>query len=206
MFRLLIRTIVWLVRALFRSRSDLALENLALRQQLAISKDKRSAPRLDNPARAFWVGLRSAWPSWMDALILVRPETVAQWHRKGFRLYWRRKSQSHKPGRPRVSREVRDLIRKMAIENSWRAPRIHGELKKLGFDVSERTVSRYLPRHTVNPNAVKRWMTDGSVHGELPQRRCFRPSAGAILTRRGSKRARETTRSFWASITVSMSL
>jgi len=158
MFRILIRVTVWLVRAMFRSRDELMLENLALRQQLAIFKDKRPRPRLDNPARAFWVGLRSAWPSWMDALILVRPETVARWHRQGFRLYWRRKGRARRVGRPRVSREVRELIRRMATENGWGAPRIHGELHKLGFDISERTVSKYMPRRATHPDAVKRWM------------------------------------------------
>jgi hypothetical protein len=158
MFRILIRTIVWRVRAIFRSRSELVLKNLALRQQLAIFKDKRPQPRLDNPARAFWVGLRSAWPSWMDALILVRPETVARWHRQGFRLYWRRKSRTRPVGRPRISREVRDLIRRMATDNGWGAPRIHGELVKLGYDISERAVSRYMPRRPTDPDAVKRWM------------------------------------------------
>ncbi len=77
MFRFFIRTIVGLMSAIFRSRSDPALENLALRQQLAIFKDKRPLPRLDNPARAFRVGLRSAWPSWMDALILLSLEKDA---------------------------------------------------------------------------------------------------------------------------------
>ena len=159
MFRLLIQAVVWLIRATFRSRDELLLENLALRQQLAIYKDKRSQPRLTNPARAFWVGLRHAWPAWKNALILVKPETVARWHRKGFRLLWRLKSRPGTVGRPCVSREIRDLIRRMATDNGWRAPRIHGELKKLGFDVSERTVSRYLPRRPTSPDAVKRWIS-----------------------------------------------
>ena len=89
MFRLLIRAIVWLVRAGFQSREDLVLENLALRQQLAIFKEKLPRPKLPNPARAFWVGLRSAWPRWRNSLILVNPDTVVGWHRKGFRLFWR---------------------------------------------------------------------------------------------------------------------
>jgi len=159
MFRLLIRVLVWSVRALFRSRDDLMIENLALRQQLAIFKDKAPRPTLTNPARAFWIGLREAWPHWKNSLILVKPETVTGWHRKGFRLFWRLKSRRGRVGRPRVSREVRDLIRQMARENGWGAPKIHGELTKLGFDVSERTVSRYLPKRPVNPDAVKRWMT-----------------------------------------------
>jgi len=103
----------------------------------------------------------------MDALILVKPETVARWHRQGFRLYWRRKSRAQTPGRPRVGREVRDLIRRVASENGWGAPRIHAELLKLGFAVSERTVSRYLPRRPTNPDAVKRWLAFLRNHREV---------------------------------------
>jgi hypothetical protein len=158
MFRLFVRLIVWLVRTLFRSREDLMLVNLALRKQLAIFKDKKPRPRLSNPARAFWVGLRDAWPRWKNALHLVKPDTVVSWHRRGFRLFWRLKSKWGKVGRPPISPEIRDLIRRMATENGWGAPRIHGELRKLGFDVSERTVSRYLPKRPVPQDAVKRWL------------------------------------------------
>ena len=158
MFLLLIRAAVWLVRAALRSRDDLVLENLALRQQLAIYKDKRPQPRLTDSARAFWVGLRAAWPRWRNALILVEPDTVVRWHRQGFAWFWRWKSRARKVGRPRVSPEPRDVIGRMATENGWGAPRIHAELLKLGFTVSERTVSRYLPRRPTNPDAVKRWL------------------------------------------------
>ena len=79
-----------------------------------------------------------------DALLIVKPETVVRWHRDGFRLYWRWRSR-RRTGRPRISEEVRTLIRRLAAENAdWGAPRIHGELLKLGFDVSERSVARYL--------------------------------------------------------------
>jgi hypothetical protein len=158
MLRLLIRATVWLVRAALRSRDDLVLENLALRQQLAIYKDKRPRPQLTDSARAFWVGLRAAWPGWRNALILVQPDTVVRWHRQGFGWFWRRKCRSRPRGRSPVTPEIRDLTRRMATENRWGAPRIHAELLKLGFTVSERTVSRYLPRRPTSPDAVKRWL------------------------------------------------
>ncbi len=80
MFRLLIRIIIWLIRFLFKSEHDLRIENLALRQQLAIFKDKRPRPKIQDPDKAFWVALRSAWPKWTNALILVKPDTVTKWH------------------------------------------------------------------------------------------------------------------------------
>ncbi len=131
---------------------DLVLENLALRQQLAVFKRKCPRPRLRRADRFFWVWLSRCWKDWQRALIIVRPETVVAWHRKGFRLFWtwisRRKS-----GRPEVSPAVRALILKMAAANPlWGAPRIHGELLKLGISISERTVSRLLPRKRRPPS------------------------------------------------------
>jgi transposase InsO family protein len=144
------------VRALFRSRSELAFENLALRQQVAVLKAKRSRPRLSIMDRAFWVALRRVWPKWTDALIIVEPETVVRWHRAGFKVFWRWKSR--RIGRPGTEREIRELIRRIASENStWGAPRVHAELQKLGFTVSERTVSRYMPKRPTDPNAIERW-------------------------------------------------
>ena len=89
---------------------------------------------------------------------MEKPATVIGWHRKGFRLFWRWKSRVRRPGRPRVSKEIRDLVRRMAEANpTWGAPRIHGEFKKLGFDVSERTVSNLMPRRTKPPSQT--WRT-----------------------------------------------
>ena len=141
--------IVWVVfRTLvsaFGSRRDLLLENLALRQQLAAFKAKGKRPRICASDRAFWVVLRRFWSRWTDALVIVKPHTVVRWHRAGFRWYWRWISRRRRrAGRRRVRSEIRDLIRQMAFENGWGAPRIHDELRMLGFDVSERTVSRYL--------------------------------------------------------------
>ena len=126
---------------------ELALENLALRQQLAVLKRRWPRPRLRNADRLFWVWLSRIWPKWRRALLLVRPETVVGWHRQGFRFFWTWISRRNQSGRPGANREVRDLVRKMADANPlWGAPRIHGELLKLGIEVSERTVSRLLPR------------------------------------------------------------
>jgi transposase InsO family protein len=93
----------------------------------------------------FWVLLSRLWSNWKDSLIIVKPQTVVAWHRKGFKLFWKYKSRSKNPGRPPVSKEIRDLVKKMAKANPlWGAPRIHGELLKLGIDISERTVSNLI--------------------------------------------------------------
>lgn len=140
--------------------SNLVIENMALRQQLAVFKNKRKRPVITDKDRLFWIWLSCVWANWKDALIIVEPETVVRWHRQGFKKYWRWKSKRKRPGRPRIDREIRELIRRMATENpTWRAPRIHGELLKLGLDVSERTVSRYLPKRNPDPDKVQSWMT-----------------------------------------------
>lgn len=151
----------------FRSRRDLLLENLALRQQLATLMPRRR-PLIRPADRAFWVDLRRLWSGWADALVIVKPETVIHWHRAGFRLYWRwLSSRGKRGGRPAVAREVRDLIRRMATENLWGAPRIHGELLRLGFMVSERSVSRYLRTLLPRPERRQSWMTFLRNHREV---------------------------------------
>jgi putative transposase len=139
-------------RSSLRLQRELALENLALRQQLAILQPKTKRPRLTNADRAFWVALWRLWPDWQSALILVKPKTVISWHRKGFRFYWTWKSR-HRGGRPRIDPEIRTLIRRMARENpTWGAPRVHGELLMLGFEIAQATVSRYMPRRRKPPS------------------------------------------------------
>jgi putative transposase len=134
------------VIAAFRERQDLALENLALRQQLGVLK-RKGVPRLKRKDRLFWVVLSRIWPHWRKVLHLVRAETVVGWQRQSFRTHWAGISQRKSAGRPQVSFEVRALIKKMATSNPyWDAPRLHGELLKLGIDISERTVSRLLPK------------------------------------------------------------
>lgn len=147
---------VRILRTLFRTREELLIENLALRQQVIALKKKRPRPVLDDMDRAFWVALRAAWPGWTSRLFIVHPDTVAKWHRDRFRRYWAKIS-PHKPGRPRVDAEIRRLIRTMA-RDGWGAPRIHGELVKLGLVVSEITVSRYMPRCSAGPDKLNRWI------------------------------------------------
>jgi putative transposase len=167
MQRLLKLLCVLLVKSIC-SRRDLLLENLALRQQLAVMTRRRPQPRFGASDRLFWVMLRKFWPGWKQALILVQPETVVRWHRAGFKAYWtwlsRHRSQ---PGRKRISAELRELIFRLVAENStWGAPRIHGELTMLGFDVSERTVLRWMRRAPRSPEPAKRWAAFMNNHRE----------------------------------------
>jgi transposase InsO family protein len=167
MLRSLKLVLVLLVRSV-RSRRELLLENLALRQQLAVLKRKHPQSRFVAPDKMFWVILRRLWPGWKRALILVQPETVVRWHRAGFRLYWTWLSRHRsRVGRKCVTRELRELIFSMVAENpTWGAPRIHGELKMLGFDISERTVLRWKRKAPRNPEPAKRWMAFLSNHRE----------------------------------------
>jgi hypothetical protein len=139
-------------------QKQVALENVALRQQLAVFKRDVRRPKLNGRDRLFWVGLRMLWQDWKAALVIVRPETVISWHRKRFKRYWWKLSQPKQPGRPPVRSEIRKLIQAMSTANpTWGAPRVHGELKKLGFKISERTVSRLMPKKTGKPSQT--WMT-----------------------------------------------
>ena len=153
---------------ILRSRRDLLLENLALRQQLGVLKGKYPRPQLATADKFFWVVLRRLWPGWKRALILVQPETVVRWHRASFKLYWAWISRhSVHAGRKCVSRDVRELIFRMVADNpTWGSPRIHGELKMLGFDISERSVSRWMRRAPRSPEPAKRWMTFLNNHRE----------------------------------------
>jgi len=155
------------VRVFFRSRRDTALEVLALRQQVAVLKRKRPRPALNSLDRLFWTTLRRFWSRWADVLVIVKPETVIGWHRAGFRLYWRWRSRP-RGGRPKITEEIRALIRRLAAENpDWGAPKIHGELQKLGFVVSERTVARYLRRVRRRGDPGKRWLAFLQNHREV---------------------------------------
>ena len=150
---------------IFADRAALHTEILALRQQVAVLKRKRPRPLLRKADRVFWVILSCLWPGWRHALVIVRPETVIGWHRKGFRLFWTWKSRRGKPGRPPVSREIRYLVRRMSRENTrWGAPRIHGELLKLGFSISQAAVSKYMVRYPSPPS--QSWRTFLSNHAD----------------------------------------
>jgi len=147
------------VASVFKTSTQLRLENVALRQQLIVLR--RSAPtrlKLTTADRIFWLGLSQLWVDWRSYLVIVKPETVVAWHRKGFRLFWRWKSRNGKPGRPGVPQEVRDLIRMMSRNNPrWGAPRIHGELLKLGIEITEPTVANYMVRSRKPPS--QSWRT-----------------------------------------------
>ena len=142
-----------------RSHRNLLLENLALRQQLAALKRKHPRPRMGVVDKIFWVFARRFWGAWKQSLMVVNPETVVRWHRTGFRLYWSFISKARKQvGRKRLSKQVRDLIFRMVAENAtWGAPRIHGELLMLGFEVSERSVSRWMKRAPRDPQPAQPW-------------------------------------------------
>src|SRR6201993_1707598 len=152
----------------FRSRRKLLLENLALRQQLAVLKRRQDRPTLLPFDKLFWMLACRFWSEWKKSLLVVTPETVVRWHRAGFRLYWSWISKARKRvGRKKLSTDVRELIFRMVAENpTWGAPRIHGELLMLGFDVSERTISRWMKRAPRDPGPGKRWLTFLRNHRE----------------------------------------
>jgi hypothetical protein len=164
----IIRLVWGTIARLFCSRRSLLLENLALCQQLVLFKRRHPRPRLDVVDKLFWVAARRIWRDWKHSLIVVTPETVVGWHRASFRFYWKLISRVRKPvGRARVSKEVRDLSFRMVAGNpTWRTPRIHGELLMLGFDVSERTISRWMKRAPRDPEPAKRWLAFLRSHRE----------------------------------------
>jgi putative transposase len=167
MFRLL-GLIFGLARRSLRSRRDLLMENLVLRQQLSVLKRRHPRPRVPTIDKLFWVWTRRIWSGWKEPLALVTPESITRWHRASFQLYWRLISKTNKPaGRNRISKQVRDLIFRMVTENpTWGAPRIHGELMMLGFNISERTVSRWMRRAPRDPEPAKRWLAFLRNHRE----------------------------------------
>lgn len=130
-----------------RSHESLRLENMALRHQLAVYQHTVKRPKLRPADRLFWSWLSHLWSDWKKVLAFVQPRTVIAWQKRRFRDYWRQLSQSSKPGRPALSKDVRDLIRDMWRSNPiWGAPRIVGELRKLGINVATSTVEKYRPR------------------------------------------------------------
>jgi hypothetical protein len=163
------------LRSVLRVRAELALENLALCQQLATLHRSTPRPRLRPTDRAFWLLLSRIWSRWTDTLVVVKPDTVVRWHRAGFRLFWRWKSRSRTLAEGDISTEVKQLIRRMAEANlTWGAPKIHGELLKLGLVVCERSVSRFAYCHRVR--------THLSLGKDAPEpRQVHPPSMGEIV-------------------------
>ena len=154
-----------LVADLFKSRRRLEAENLLLRHQLTIAL-WRAPPRLRllGSDRALLTWMTRLWPSLLDAVQVVQPETILRWHRAGFKMFWRWKSR-HRAGRPRIDRGLRDLIRQMSRENPlWGASRIHGELLMLGFELAQSTVSKYMTRPSKPPSQT--WKTFLQNHAQ----------------------------------------
>src|SRR6516225_6441639 len=158
--------LITLLRSAFRSRAAVELENLALRHQVNVLKRSvKHRPKLTPADRLLWLILSRVWSDWRSALAIVQPETVIAWHRKSFRLFWTWKVRLGKTGRPTVAREVRHLIRRMCRENpSWGAPRIHGELLKLGINIAESSVSKYMVRCRKPPSQT--WRTFLENHAQ----------------------------------------
>ncbi|MGX9430520.1 hypothetical protein [Bradyrhizobium sp. LeoA1S1] len=137
----------------FKSKIRLEAENAALRHQLVVLRRKlKGRARLTNNARWFFVQLYRWFPSILPALMIIRPDTLVRWHRAGFRRYWRWRSRSP-GGRPPIEAELRALIPQMSRENLvWGAPRIHGELLKLGFEPAQSSVAKYMVKHRGPPS------------------------------------------------------
>jgi len=158
------RLIFTFVRSLVRSQTELAAENLALRQQLAILTDTAKRPRLRKRDRILWTWLARFWSNWRSVLVIVQPDTVVRWHRQGFTLYWRWKSRTGKVGRPTIDAEIRKLIRRMSRENPlWGTPRIRSELRLLGYEASKATVDKYRIRRRKPPSQTWRTFLDNHV-------------------------------------------
>src|SRR5260370_10722169 len=149
-----------------RSRASLELEVVALRHPVAVLTRQRSGRlRLFCADRLLWVWLYRIWPQALHVMVLVKPATVVQWHRRGFRLHWQWRSRSRQIGRPKTNTEIRQLIRQMSMANPiWGAPRIHGELLMLGIEVSQATVGRYMPWRPKVPSPTWRSFLHNHMH------------------------------------------
>ena len=160
----ILRTILLFFRTLVTNRANLAAENLALRQQLAILQHKSKRPRLRKRERIFWVWLSRFWKNWRSCLVIVQPDTVVRWHKQGFKLYWRWKSQPGNVGRPKIDAKIRRLIRQISRENPlWGTPRIQSELQLLGYEASQPTIDKYKYRHHKPPSQTWRTFLDNHI-------------------------------------------
>jgi transposase InsO family protein len=150
--------------AFFRSRAALQFEILALRHQLGVLQRSVKRPKLTAADRFLWAWLSAAWEDWQPSAAIMKPATVIGWHRKGFRLFWTWRIRRGNPGRPAVPVDLRTLIRAMSRDNPlWGAPRIHGELLKLGIALGESSVSKYMVRHRKPPSQTWRTFLDNHV-------------------------------------------
>ena len=158
-----IRMLLLLIRGILRDRTELAAENLALRQQLAVLTERKRRPRLRMRDRIFWVWLSRLWAGWRSCLVIVQPETGVRWHRCGFKIFWRWKSRA-KRGRPSIELEIRKLIRQISRENPlWGTPRIQSELALLGYVAAESTIDKYRIRPKKPPSQTWRTFLDNHI-------------------------------------------
>ena len=160
----MLTALVAALSSVFKTRAALQLENLALRHQLGVLHRSVKKPKLTPLDRLLWAWLCGVWAEWRSALIVVKPETVIAWHRKGFRLFWTWKVRHGQHGRPSIPKDVRELIRLMSRANpTWGAPRIHGELLKLGMNIGETSVSKYMVRRRRPPSQTWRTFLENHV-------------------------------------------
>ena len=196
-------SLLWSLRVWFRGNARAQLEIVALRHQLAVTHRQHPKPRLTVADRCFWVWLSRTWDGWRSTLLIVKPDTVIDWHRQGFRWYWTWKVRHGKSGRPSVPKETRELIRTMSRDKAlWGAPRIHSELLKLGIKVSQASVAKYMVRHPKPPSQTWRTFLANHVsqmvsvdflhrtHDFVPRTLCFhcpgsRPSTHPSFQRHG---------------------
>ena len=159
-----LRMLAAVASATAKSRAALQLENLALRHQLGVLRRSVKKPKLATPDRVLWAWLFGVWRDWHSALVIVKPATVIAWHRRGFGLFWRWKIRRGLPGRTTVPSDVRQLIRTMCRDNPlWGAPRIHGELLKLGIDIGQTSVGKYMVRLRQPPSQTWRTFLDNHL-------------------------------------------
>ena len=163
----IILALISFVAPMFRSRKSMRIEIVDLRHQLAVLQRSVKRPRLTPADRILWSWVSRIWPGWRNSLTIVQPATVLAWRRRKFREHWTKLSRNGKPGRPPVSKEIRDLIREMSRVNPlWGSPRIMGELRKVGINVAKSTVEKYMVRHR-KPSSPT-WRSSLSNHvGEL---------------------------------------
>ena len=160
------RCLLWAIAAAARPKALLIADNLCLRQQLLVLQRRKPRPRLEDADRRFWVLACRWFVGWRSSVLIVKPETVLRWHRRGWRTYWRRRScRKGNPGRRPIAPELRALIRRMTTENrTWGQRRIQAELARLGFKVSARTVAKYMQRnHYRGPSTT--WRSFLRQHG-----------------------------------------
>ncbi|MCB9833834.1 MAG: DDE-type integrase/transposase/recombinase [Planctomycetes bacterium] len=155
----LISHLLALLEALTADRTRLALENVMLRQQLAVMKRTTKRPRIEDEDRSFWAFMKEVFKDWKDNLVIVKPETVVRWHREGFARFWAKRShERRRPGRPPISMKLIHLIRKLSQENAtWGAPHIANELALLGHDVGETTVAKYMVKRPPSERKRQSW-------------------------------------------------